>query len=77
MDTKDRITCDPTIMEGQPCIRGLRIPVAMIFDSLADGMTEEEIRRELPVLEPDDFRAAYAFASARAREEILPLAPAP
>ena len=75
MDLTDRIICDPAVMEGQPCIRGLRIPVAMIFDSLADGMTEEEIRRELPVLEPEDFRAAYAYASARAREEIVPLAP--
>ncbi|MBI3462428.1 MAG: DUF433 domain-containing protein [Planctomycetes bacterium] len=35
MDLKHRITCDPAVMEGQPCIRGLRIPVAMIFDSLA------------------------------------------
>ena len=75
MDLTERITCDPTVMEGQPCIRGLRIPVAMIFDSLADGMTEQEIRRELPALERDDFRAAYAYASARAREEIVPLAP--
>lgn len=73
MERAERITCDPAVMQGQPCIRNLRIPVAMIFDSLADGMTEEEIRRELPLLEPADFRAAYAFASARACEEIVPV----
>lgn len=50
-----RITVDPGQMDGLPCIRGLRIPVATVVGMIADGMTEAEILRAYPDLEPDDF----------------------
>ena len=67
---ENRITSDPKIMRGEPCIRNLRIPVAMIIDSLADGMTIEEILRELPALDEEDIRASLRYAAYRIREEI-------
>ena len=76
MEFEQRITSDPLVMGGQPCIRHLRIPVGMILDSLADGMSQGDVLRELPVLEPDDITAALRFAASRVREEILALQPA-
>jgi len=58
-----RITIEPGKRSGQPTIRGLRITVWDVLGWLAAGMTEEEILRDYPELEPDDFRAVYDFAS--------------
>ena len=69
----NRITSDPMVLQGQPCIRSLRIPVAMILDSLAEGMSEDELLRELPPLEREDIHAALAYAGRRLREEIMSL----
>lgn len=60
-------------MAGTPCIRGLRIPVATVVAMVADGITEEEILRNYPDLEPDDIREALRFASEAVRERELPL----
>ncbi len=73
ISVENRITSDSRIMGGEPCIRNLRIPVAMIIDSLADGMAVEEILRELPALEEEDIRASLRYAAYRIREEIYPL----
>jgi uncharacterized protein (DUF433 family) len=71
--TFPRITVDSTHMDGVPCIRGLRIPVAMVVDMVADGMTEPEILAAYPDLEADDIREALHYAALVVREHELPL----
>jgi uncharacterized protein (DUF433 family) len=56
-----RITLEPGKISGKPCIRGLRITVYDVASYLASGMTEEQILRDFPYLEKDDFRAVYEF----------------
>jgi len=63
-DTRfDRITVDPAVMGGKPCIRGLRFPVSRLLGLLAAGESEESILAEHPYLEPGDVRAALAYAA--------------
>lgn len=69
----ERITVDPAQMGGQPCIRGLRIPVATVVGMVADRLSVEEIVAELPDLEPDDITAALRYAAEAMREYELPL----
>ena len=59
----ERITVDPDKMGGQPCIRGLRIPVATILAMIADGMTVAEILADFPDLEADDIVDALRYAA--------------
>ena len=66
----DRITYDRDIMGGRACIRGMRIPVALVVGLVADGMTTEEICREYPDLEPEDVRQALQYAAALANDEV-------
>jgi uncharacterized protein (DUF433 family) len=68
-----RITVDALQMDGMPCIRGLRIPVATVIGMLADGMTEPEILEAYPDLEPDDIRQALRYAAEATREREIPL----
>jgi uncharacterized protein (DUF433 family) len=68
-----RITVNPKQMDGVPCIRGLRIPVATVVGMVADGMTDEEIVRSYPDLEPPDIREALHYAAEALRERELPL----
>jgi uncharacterized protein (DUF433 family) len=58
----DRITVDPEICHGKPCIRGLRYPVETLLELLSSGMTTEEVLADYPDLERDDILAAVAFA---------------
>lgn len=68
----NRITVDPNVMAGVPCLRGLRIPVATVVNMVAGGLTVQEIVDELPPLEADDVAAALRFAAdAVADREIL------
>ena len=69
-----RITVDPKQMDGVPCIRGLRIPVATIVGMIADGMTEAEILKAYPDLEHEDIHQALQYAAEAVRERELPLA---
>jgi uncharacterized protein (DUF433 family) len=69
----DRITIEPDKMAGQPCIRGLRIPVATVVAMVADGMTTAEILADLPELEAEDVAQALRYAAAAVRERELPL----
>jgi uncharacterized protein (DUF433 family) len=64
----DRISLDPDVMGGKPCIRGIRVTVGTILGSLASGHTEEEILRAYPYLEKEDIRAALAYATWRVEE---------
>lgn len=68
-----RVTIDPKQMNGVPCIRGLRIPVATVVGMVADGMTQEEILRAFPDLAAEDIHAALRFAAEAVRERELPL----
>jgi len=68
-----RITVNPKQMDGLPCIRGLRIPVATVVGMVADGMAEDEILKAYPDLEHEDIREALRFAAEAVRERELPL----
>jgi uncharacterized protein (DUF433 family) len=69
----ERISIDPNVCFGKPCIRGTRIWVSLILDLLASGMTEEEIRSDYPDLGHDDILAAIAYGAEAARERIIPV----
>ena len=69
----ERITVRPGEMGGQPCIRGLRIPVATIVDMVADGMTTAEVVAALPDLEAADVAEALHYAAAALQERLVPL----
>ena len=69
----DRISIDPKIGFGKPCIKGTRIWVSLILDFLASGESEAQILAAYPQLEPDDIRAALAYAAEVARERIVPV----
>lgn len=66
-----RITADPKICGGKPCIRGMRIRVSDVLDLLANGLLPIEIVDELPDLELDDVRAAVVYASRRVGHSVL------
>jgi uncharacterized protein (DUF433 family) len=72
-----RITAEPDKMGGVPCIRGLRISVATVVGMVASGMSEEEILKAYPDLEPEDIRQALHYAAEAVRERELPLVSAP
>ena len=63
----ERITIDPEVCHGKPCVRGLRYPVDMILTLLSTGMSGEEILSDYEDLEPDDILAALAFAARLSR----------
>lgn len=69
-----RITVDPKQMDGVPCLRGLRIPVATIVAMVADRMTEAEILEAYPDLDAEDINEALRYAAEALRERELPLA---
>ena len=73
--TFDRISIDAAQMNGVPCIRGLRIPVATVVGMVADGMSHDEILAAYPDLEESDIREALQFAAEAVRERELPLLP--
>ena len=73
-DDLERIRLDKEILGGEPVVKGTRIPVYMILELLAAGMSEEEIIKEYPTLKREDIRACLAYASKIVREEeIIPL----
>lgn len=63
MDYRERITIDPDIRGGKPCIRGMRITGYDILGYLASGMSQEEILANFPYLEAEDIRVSLAFAA--------------
>jgi len=70
----ERITVDPNVMGGKPCIRGLRFPVSRLLGLLAAGKDEQAILAEYPYLEPEDIQTALAYAAALAEEEVVEFA---
>ena len=69
-----RITVRPDQMDGVPCIRGLRIPVATVVGMIADGMSTDEVLDSYPDLEPADVQEALRYAAEAVRERELPVA---
>jgi uncharacterized protein (DUF433 family) len=67
------ISSDPQVMHGQAVIAGTRVPVSVILDSLAAGMTTDDITREYPSVSAAGVRAAAAYGAALAREDLLPI----
>jgi uncharacterized protein (DUF433 family) len=72
-DLLTRITHNPAVMGGRPCIRGMRVTVATILGLLATGSSTDEILAAYPYLVREDVQAALAFAAWRAEEVELPL----
>jgi uncharacterized protein (DUF433 family) len=66
-----RISIDPNVCFGKPCIRGTRIWVSLLLDFLASGMTVEEILAEYPQLTVDDIHAAIAYGAEMSRERYV------
>ena len=71
MTRLDRITHDPDIMGGRPCIRGLRVTVGTIVGLLAAGHEQDEVLEAYPYLERDDIQAALAYAAWRSEEQEI------
>lgn len=76
MDTLNRITLNPLIMGGKPCIRGMRITVGTVVGLVATGYSFDEILKTYPYLEKDDILEALSYASWRAEEMELNLSAA-
>jgi uncharacterized protein (DUF433 family) len=66
-----RITVDPAVCTGKPCIRGLRFPVSRLLGLLAAGETKDSICRAYPYLEPEDVDEALRYAACLAEEETV------
>ncbi len=73
MTWEQRITADPQICHGRPCIRGTRIPVSVVLDNLAAGISQDEILASYPALDRTDIQAALEYAAELARGRVVPL----
>jgi uncharacterized protein (DUF433 family) len=74
MQTFDRITIDSAVMNGQPCIRGMRLTVRRVLSALATYLDPQELRAEYPELEPEDIRQALDYAAANLEDRSVELA---
>ena len=73
MKALTRITFDPKVMGGKPCIRGMRVTVGMIVGMIASGQTKESLLRLYPYLEAEDIDEALSYAAWRAEEIEVPV----
>jgi len=73
IDWKDRISVNPNVCSGKPCIKGTRIWVSLILDFLAGGTTIDEVLREYPQLTREDIQACIAYGAEAARERYIPV----
>jgi uncharacterized protein (DUF433 family) len=71
MDWREHIVVDPAVCHGQACIRGTRIPAAVVLDNLAAGQSVAEILKSYPSLNEQAIHAAVAYAAELARERVL------
>jgi uncharacterized protein (DUF433 family) len=72
--TFKRITCDPKRMNGQPCIRNLRLTVRRVVEAVATYPNRADLKREYPELEDEDIREALAYAAAQLDDKVIELA---
>jgi uncharacterized protein (DUF433 family) len=70
-DLLSRITVDPNVCHGKPCVRGLRYPVEFLLELLSGGMTTEQILADYPDLEVDDLRAVFAYGARLSRVQRM------
>jgi uncharacterized protein (DUF433 family) len=73
MNWQDHIVATPDTLHGAPRFRGTRIPVSMVLDNLAAGLTSDELHREYPTLPKEAIPAVLAYAADLARDRIVPL----
>jgi len=73
MPDANRITRDPKVMGGKPCIRGMRVTVGTVVGLIAAGRSTDEVLREYPYLDAADITAALSYAAWRAEEVEVPL----
>lgn len=71
MNLEQRITSDPAVCGGKPCVRGMRIRVADILEMLGQGVSEAQVLADFPDLEADDIRAVLLYAARRTGYERL------
>ena len=69
----DRITTDPEVLGGKPCIRGMRLSVQRVLEILAQNPSWEDLRQDYPELEGEDIQQALAFAAVLLTDRIIPL----
>ena len=74
LNWREYLASDPSVCGGELCVRGTRVPITVVLDSLAEGASREEILRSYPSLQPQHLDAALAYAAELAHEEsLLPL----
>jgi len=73
MSWQKRISTDPAVCHGKVCIKGTRIPVSVILDNLAAGVSRKEILKSYPSLNSADIQAAIAYAAELTRERLVPV----
>ncbi len=73
MEWREHIAVDPQVMHGSACIAGTRIPVSVVLDNLASGMTPDELLAEYPTLTHASIAAALAYAAELTRERVIAL----
>ena len=71
MNRFDRITVDPNRMNGQPCVRGMRLTVRRVLEAMATYQSTDEVCREYPELEPQDIQQALEFAAASLADRTI------
>lgn len=69
----DRITTDPEVLGGKPCIRGMRLSVQRVLEILSQNPSWEDLRKDYPELEGEDIQQALAFAAALLTDRMIPL----
>lgn len=72
-DRRDRIAVRPDVCHGAACIKGTRIPVSVVLDNLAEGLTPDDVLASYPTLTLDDIKAAVSYGAELARERVLDL----
>ena len=73
MNWQDRISVDPLICHGRACVAGTRVPVSVVLDNLAAGVSREEVLSSYPSLKDVDIDSCIAYAAELARERTVPL----
>lgn len=74
MERLNRITLDPNVMGGRPCIRGMRVTVGMIVGQIGSGRTKDELLEDYPYLEAEDIQQALLYAAWRSEEREVSFA---
>jgi uncharacterized protein (DUF433 family) len=69
----DRITADPAVLDGKPCVRGMRLSVQRVLDVLASNPSWADLRKDYPELEEEDVRQVLGFAAASLGDRVVPL----